>query len=117
MTLKPGDLPSNPPPELTDGGRKWTLEIANSGGVGGGSAFTIASDSQGVLESPQMGVAGDRILLHKEECARKTGDALVESEYRWSLRGNTLGLDPVKNGCGDDVALTILTSEPWAKAS
>lgn len=114
-TLKPADLPSKLPPELADGGLKWTLEIANSGGPADGPALTIASDTQGVLESPSLGVAGDRILLHDEECAKPTGDALVESEYSWSVDGNALTIDAVKNGCPDQIAETILTSEPWAK--
>ena len=72
MTLKPSDVPPNPPPELTDRAEKWTLKVANSGHPNGGRAFTIINDQLGKLESSNFGVVGDRILLHKEECSRCT---------------------------------------------
>jgi hypothetical protein len=113
MALKPGDLPPNPPTELTDRAEKWTLEIADGGAPGGGPAFTIINDQLGTLESSQLEVAGDRIFLHNEECAGSPGP--VESEYRWRLTGQTLELTSVTTGCDDDVVLTLLTSEPWLK--
>src|SRR3954454_18845284 len=42
-TLKPSDLPPNPPAELTSGSKQWTLTIANSGGIDDGPAFAIAN--------------------------------------------------------------------------
>jgi hypothetical protein len=111
MTLKPSDLPPNPPQELTDRAEKWTLKIANSGHPNGGRAFTIINNQLGKLESSNFGVVGDRILLHDEECA--VAVAPVESEYRWRLSGKTLRFAEVKNGCKDKVVLTLLTSEPW----
>ena len=113
MTLKPSDLPPNPPPELTDQAEKWTLEIANSGHPNGGRAFTIINNELGKLESSNFGVVGDRILLHDEECA--VAAAPVESEYRWRLGAKALRFTEVKNGCKDKVVLTLLTSEPWLK--
>jgi cell division septation protein DedD len=111
MTLKPSDVPRNPPQELTDRAEKWTLKIANSGHPNGGRAFTIINDKLGKLESSNFGVVGNRILLHNEECA--VAAAPVEGEYRWKLRGKKLRFTEVKNGCKDKVALTLLTSEPW----
>ena len=58
---------------------------------------------------------GDHILLHEEECAVAT--APVESEYSWQISGDTLRFSEITNGCEDDVALTLLTSEPWIKKS
>jgi hypothetical protein len=114
MTLKPSDLPPNPPQELTDRAEKWTLKIANSGHPSDGRAFTIINDQLGKLESSRFGVVGDRILLHEEECAL-TPAVGVESEYRWKLSGKTLRFTEVKNGCKDKVVLTLLTAEPWTK--
>jgi hypothetical protein len=113
VTLKPRDIPPNPPPELTDRAEKWTLKVANSGHPNGGRAFTIINDQLGKLESSNFGVIGNRILLHNEECA--VAAAPVESEYEWKLRGKTLRFTEVKNGCKDKVVLTLLTSEPWFK--
>ncbi len=42
-TLKRSDLPTKAPRELTDWSRTWKLTIANSGGVSGGDALTIAN--------------------------------------------------------------------------
>jgi hypothetical protein len=112
--LKPNDLPPNPPDELTFGSTKWTLTIANTGGVDNGPVFAIANSEAGSLENPSFGVKGDLILLHREECA--AGDKpFYENQYRYKLRGKTLTLTKVKNSCPDEVALTILTSEPWTK--
>ncbi len=113
MTLKRRDLPANPPPELTDRAEKWSLKIANTGGPDNGPALTLINDQLGVLESSRLGVIGNRILLHNEECA--AGPALVESEYTWQRSANTLRFRVVKNGCKDKVALTLLTAEPWSK--
>ena len=113
MTLKPSDLPTSPPPELTDHAEKWTLEIANSGGLNDGRALTIINDQLGTLESSRFGVVNASILLHDEECA--VAPAPVKSEYRWKLSGKTLRFTEVKNGCKDKVALTLLTAEPWTK--
>jgi hypothetical protein len=113
--LKPSDLPSNPPEELS-GSTKWNLTIANSGGPNNGPAFTIADAGSNTLESSSFGVRGDRILLHREECAAGGTQRLYENEYRYQLRGKTLTFTTVKNSCSDNVAKTILTGEPWTKA-
>jgi hypothetical protein len=115
-TLKRSDLPPNPAQELTAGSTKWKLTIANSGGVGNGPAFTIANADLGVLESSSFGVRGDRVLLHKEECAAGGNERFYENQYSYGLPANTLTFTTVKNSCPDDVAQTILTSEPWTKA-
>ena len=114
--LKPSDLPPNPPPELTDGSMAWKLTIANSGGVDNGPVFAIANAKLGALESPSFGVQGDRVLLHREECAAGGQPHFYENEYRYKLSGKTLTFTKVKNQCPDEVALTILTSQPWTKA-
>jgi hypothetical protein len=112
MTLKPSDVPPNPPPELTDQAENWTLKIATSGApADDGPSFTIINDALGTLESSSLEVSGDRILLHNEECA--VADGPVESEYEWRRAGAELRFETVKNGCEDDVVLTLLTSEPW----
>src|SRR4051812_49425232 len=67
--LKPSDLPPNLPPELADGSPEWKLTIANSGGIDNGSVFGIANVKEGSLEAPSFSVIGDRVLLHREECA------------------------------------------------
>jgi hypothetical protein len=113
--LKRSDLPPNPPPELTGGSMAWKLTIANSGGVDNGRVFAIASAEGESLEGPSFSVKGDRILLHREECAAGGAEHFYENEYRYKLSGKTLVLTKVKNACPDQVALTILTSEPWTK--
>src|SRR5436190_21066019 len=115
-TLKPRDLPPNPSPALTPGG--WTLTIATKGGPGGGPALTITSGHEsGALTSAKLGVSGNTLFLHNEECENKAGNNLtfVESEYRWRLSGKTLRLTNVKNGCPDKIDLTILTAAPYTK--
>jgi hypothetical protein len=112
--LKQSDLPPSPPGELTPGSMRWTLTIANSGGIDNGPVFAIANSGAGSLENPSFGVKDDLILLHHEECA--AGDKpFYENQYRYELSGKTLTLTKVKNSCPDEVALTILTSEPWTK--
>ena len=115
-TLKPSDLPAHTPAELTSGSKQWKLTIANSGGVDDGPVFAIANGELGALENPSFGVKDDVILLHSEECA--AGDKpFYENAYRYELSGKTMTLTKVKNGCPDQVALTILTSEPWTKTN
>jgi hypothetical protein len=115
MTLKRGDLPSNPPRELTDQAERWTLKISNTGGPDNAPALTLINDKLGTLESSRLGVIGERIRLHGEQCA--VGPALVESEYEWRRSAKALRFIAVKNGCKDKVALTLLTAEPWIKRS
>ncbi|MEA2472907.1 MAG: hypothetical protein QOE06_822 [Thermoleophilaceae bacterium] len=112
-TLQTKDLPPNPPPELTDGSRTWTLKIANSGGPGNGPALTIVNDKLGSLESSHLEVAGGLLRIQGEECAVK--GAPVESEYVWFTKGKQLALKVAKNGCPDKIAATILTAHPWTK--
>ncbi len=115
-TLKPSDLPANAPAELTSGSKQWKLTIANSGGVDDGPVFAIANGDLGALENPSFGVKDDVILLHREECG--AGDKpFYENAYRYELSGKTLTLTKVRNGCPDEVALTILTSEPWTRTN
>jgi hypothetical protein len=114
--LEPSDLPPNPAPELTSPHTTWTLTIANSGGAGNGRAFTIANTGLGPLESSSFGIRGDRILLHREECAAGGSVHLYENEYSYRLSGRTLTLETVKNSCKDKVAESILASGPWTKA-
>ncbi len=114
--LKPSDLPPNPPPELVDGSPEWKLTISNSGGIDNGPVLGIASAKLGSLEAPSFSVIGDRVLLHREECAAGGQPRFYENEYRYKLSGKTLTFTKVKNSCPDEVALTILTSEPWTKA-
>jgi hypothetical protein len=113
MVLKHADLPPDPPPELTDRAEKWTLKIENTGGRNGGPGLALINDELGTLESSPFGVIGDRILLHAEECA--VAPAPVESAYTWKRSANTLTFRALKNGCKDEVALTLLTAEPWTK--
>jgi hypothetical protein len=112
--LKPSDLPANAPDELTHSSMDWKLTIANSGGVDNGPVFAIANGTGGSLENPSFGVKGDLVLLHREECAAGP-KPFYDNQYRYKLSGKTLTLSKVKNQCSDQVALTILTSEPWTK--
>jgi hypothetical protein len=113
--LKASDLPPNPPPELTDGSTEWKLTIATTGGIDNGPVFAIANGERGSLENPSFSVEGDRVLLHREECAAGGQPHFYENEYRYRSSANTLTFTKVKNLCPDEVALTILTSEPWTK--
>jgi hypothetical protein len=116
VTLKPTDLPPNPPPELTDGSAGWQLEIANSGGTGGGRSFAISNKSLGLLEDPGFGVDGDSIVLQDEECANESGGYdYYDNEYRYDLQGDSLSFTTVTNSCPDQVSETILTSRPWTR--
>jgi hypothetical protein len=114
-TLRPGDIPSNAPEELTDGSRTWKLTIAKSGGIDNGPVFAIGKAKLGTLEGPPFSVEGDRVLLHREECNAGGQPHFYENEYRYKLSGKTLTFAKVKNLCPDKVALTILTAEPWTK--
>ncbi len=118
-TLKPSDLPAHPPPELTGGSAEWTLKIADKGGANNGPVLVIANanDRFGTLEGSTLSVAGNKLFLHKEECANKAGTSYTfgESQYSWALNGKTLHLSDGKGYCPDKVALTILTAEPWTK--
>jgi hypothetical protein len=115
-TLKPSDLPPNPPPELTDGPRDWRLEIANSGGPAGGRSFAITNKGLGLLEESDFGVQDDHILLKQEECAGKaSGYHFYDNEYRFELCGHSLSFTTVTNSCPDRIAETILTSRDWTR--
>jgi hypothetical protein len=114
-TLRPKDIPPNPPPELTHGSKTWKLTIAKTGGVDNGPVFGIANAELGSLEGPSFSVSGDRVLLHREECGAAGGDPFYENEYRYTLRGKALTFTKVKNLCPDNVVQTILTSEPWVR--
>ena len=117
-TLKPSDLPPNPSPPLAEGGPDWTLTISKNGGPNNSPALTINSGNESdSVTSAKLGVSGNTLFLHNEECENKAGTntTFVESEYRWSLSGKTLQLTNVKNGCPDKVDLTILTAKPYTK--
>ena len=114
-TLKPADLPADAADELTHSSPNWKLTIANTGGVNDGAAFAIANAENGSLEDPPFTVSGDVIELHREECASGGQAKFYENRYRYELSGKSLTLTKVKNLCPDEVALTILTSEPWTK--
>jgi hypothetical protein len=116
VTLKPSDLPTNPPVELTDGPPDWRLEIANSGGSGGGRSFAITNEGLGLLEESDFGVEGDSIVLKQEECAREAGGYdFYDNEYRYERRGKSFSFTTVTNSCPDRVAETILTSRAWTR--
>ena len=114
VTLEKSDLPSDPPPELTDGSSTWILKIANTGGTEG-RTFGISNKSLGLLEEPSFGVDGDTITLIDEECATETGYELYDNQYRYELQGDSLTFTTVENSCPDQVAETILTSRPWTR--
>lgn len=89
------DLPPNPPPELTDAGRRWELTIASSGGVDDEPAFTIANSELGPLKSSRFGIKGDRVLLHRQECAAGGTVRLLENEYGYA-EGRVKGARPAR---------------------
>src|SRR6478735_4846882 len=110
-TLRKGDLPPNPPPELTET-KDWKLTVAKSGGVGGGPAFAISS-SLGNLESPTFTSDGKTVVIKREECAAGGDARFYDNEYRYTVKGDTLRFTTVKNRCPDKIAETILTSRAW----
>ena len=114
-TLEAADLPKPSQPEFVDGGLKWNMTIATSGGPDGGPVLELRSTEEGDLEGPSLSVDGDKLLLKNEECAQKVGYVFYDNEYSWKLDGSTLTLTAVKNQCPDRVAETILTSRPWTK--
>ncbi len=116
-TLAPDDIPAEAPPELTEGGRNWRLEIAETGGPDGGPVLSIVSTEIGHLEGPALEVRGDRLLLKQEECAAGGEITFYDNEYAYEVRGETLKITTVSNQCADHVAETILTSQPWRKVS
>ena len=116
VTLKASDLPSDPPIELTDGPPDWQLEIANSGGTGGGRSFAISNKALGPLEDSDFEVDGDSVMLKGEECATESGGyEYYDNEYRYEVGGDSLSFTTVTNSCPDQVAETILTSRPWTR--
>jgi hypothetical protein len=116
-TLAPKDIPSGAPPELTDGGRQWRLEIAETGGPDGGPVLSILSAEMGHLEGPALEVRGDRLLLKQEECAAGGEITFYDNEYAYEVSDETLTITTVSNQCPDRVAETVLTSQPWRKAA
>jgi hypothetical protein len=112
-TLRPSDLPANPPPELTDGSSTWQLTVARSGGIDNGPAVTIANAKLGVLESSNFAARGDTLLLRHENCAAAGTRHFYDNRYRYAVSGGTLRLTTMSNDCTDRVAQTILTSRPW----
>jgi len=114
--LKPSDLPPDAPGELNPGSLRWTLTVANSGGVDDGPVFAIANVKAGSLEGPAFGVKGNVVLLHREECGAGA-KPFYDNSYRYRLSGDTLTFTKVTNHCPDKVAETILTSEPWTKVN
>jgi hypothetical protein len=113
---QPADVPK-PVPDLLDGEYRWTLRITKDGGPDNAPALTIVNPPDDVLESSAIAVSGDTIELMREECEKPSGGyALVTSSYLWKVDGSRLTLTPVKNGCPDKIALTILRSEPWARS-
>ncbi len=116
-TLASKDIPAGAPPELTEGGRRWRLEIAETGGPDGGPVLSIVSAEAGHLEGPALEVRGGRLLLKREECAAGGEITFYDNEYAYEVRGETLKVTTVSNQCADHVAETILTSQPWRKVS
>ena len=116
-TLKSSDLPADPPAEINDAGMNWTLTIAETGAADGGPVLAIGTDTQGNLESSSLRVEGDKLLIDHEVCAASGSTVSYDNEYLWALEGGTLTISPKVNQCEDDVALTILTSQPWKKAT
>jgi hypothetical protein len=114
-TLKPGDIPGNAGPELTQSSRRWKLTLTPSGGLDNGSALTLADARLGVLESSTF-VAGDgTIEMPHEECAAGGTEHFFASKYRYALSGRKLTFTKITAGCPDKAAETILTSQPWKR--
>jgi hypothetical protein len=119
--LEPGDVAGNDAPELRDASeRPWMLRIGATGGPDDGPFLAIDFGPGDNLESPALRVESDRLLLDDEECAKVGRDqhatyVFYDNEYRWSLDGDTLTIETVKNQCPDRVAETILTSRPWTR--
>src|SRR5205085_7133859 len=111
-TLTKRDLARNHAPEL-QAGPDWKLTIGNSGGSGSGRVLAIANVKAGALEAPDFAVTGDRIVTKHEECAAGGNTHFYDNEYRFAQRGKTLRFTKVRNSCGDRVAETLLTAEPW----
>jgi hypothetical protein len=114
-TLKRSDVPKPAPREL-DGQYRWTLRITKDGGPDDKPALTIVIPPDDALESSVLAVAGDVLTLTGQECAQQTGYKIVSSSYRWKVEGDSLRLTPLKHGCEDKVAETILSAEPWKRA-
>jgi hypothetical protein len=82
--------------------------------TGGGRSFAISNKRLGPLEDPGFSVDGDSIVLQDEECASESGGyEYYDNEYRYELQGDSLSFTTVTNSCPDEVAETILTSQPW----
>lgn len=116
-TLKRADVPAEPPPEL-DGQRVWLMKITKDGGPDNAPSLAIIRPPSDELETPRVSASADTLTLSNEECAPSDPSGqytFVTSAYRWKLDGNTLRLTTLKKGCPDEVAETILTSQPWKK--
>lgn len=53
-------------------------------------------------------------LLH-EECAASGTEQFFDNTYSYEIQGDSLRITTVNNQCADQIAETILTSEPWTK--
>jgi len=117
-TLRTSDVAGNDAPELKAAdGNKWILRIGSTGGPDDGPFLAIDVAEGDNLEAPSLRVEGDRLMLNDEECARPGGGYdFYDNEYTWSLDGDNLVIETVKNQCPDRVAETILTSRPWTKS-
>ena len=103
-------------------GLKWRLRIAPNGAPDDGPSLSIDNiDSAfGNLESSSLSVDEDRMTLLNEVCESRAAGADVEffdNEYSYVLEGSTLTISPVENQCENEVALTLLTTNPWTKTS
>ena len=116
-TLRASDVAGNDAPELNAADGKWILRIGSTGGPDDGAFLAIDGARGDNLEAPSLRVEGDRLMLNDEECARPGGGYdFYDNEYTWSLNGDNLVIETVKNQCPDRVAETILTSRPWTKS-
>ena len=105
--LTKSDLAGNRAPELQVA-PGWKLTIRRR-------SLTLTNATAGELESPQIAVSGDTIVLKQEECAAGGTTHFYDNVYRFSQSGKTLRFTKVRNSCADRVAETILTSEPWTR--